>query len=134
MNAFRYRIIVEWSNEDESFIARVPALHGCAAHGDSPDEATREAWTAAAGILASLRDHGDPVPPEDVASDFSGQLRLRLPSSLHERLTRLAAAEGVSLNQELVAILAEGCGSKAPGHATPPSKGSRPTRSRRRAA
>jgi len=109
----RYRLIVEWSDEDKAFVARVPALQGCAAHGESPEEATREARIAAEGILTSMADHGDALPPEDVAVDYSGQLRLRLPSSLHERLSRLAAAEGVSLNQELVALLAEGCGASA---------------------
>ena len=110
MKPFRYRIVVEWSDEDEAFIARVPALPGCAAHGSTPEKATREAATAARGILESMRAHGDAIPPADVAADYSGQLRLRLPRSLHERLARLAAAEGVSLNQELLSLLAAGAG------------------------
>jgi hypothetical protein len=38
---FGYRIVVEWSDEDEAFAARVPALAGCAAHGPSAEDATR---------------------------------------------------------------------------------------------
>ena len=112
MKPFRYRIVVEWSDEDAAFIGRVPALSGCAAHGETPDQAAREVQIAAEGIVTSLRAHGDAVPTEDIAADFSGQLRLRLPSSLHAKLARLAAADGVSLNHELVALLAEGCGGK----------------------
>jgi predicted RNase H-like HicB family nuclease len=112
VNPFRYRIIVEWSDEDKAFVGRVPAFPFCSAHGGTPEEAAREATEAAEGILESLKAHGEPTPPEDVAADYSGQLRLRMPSSLHEKLSRLAAAEGVSLNQELVSVLAEHCGRK----------------------
>ncbi len=107
---FEYRIVVEWSAEDEAFVARVPALPGCVAHGTTPERATREAINAARAILESMRAHGQPLPLKDVTSRHSGQLRLRLPRSLHERLSRLAALDGVSLNQELVALLAEGAG------------------------
>jgi predicted RNase H-like HicB family nuclease len=103
---FRYRIVVEWSDEDSCFVARVPALPGCAAHGKTIEAAAREARRAATGMLAILRKDGDPLPPEDVVADYSGQIRLRLPRSLHHQLARLAQAEGVSLNQMMVTILA----------------------------
>jgi predicted RNase H-like HicB family nuclease len=51
---FNYRVVVEWSAEDDAFIARVPALHGGAAHGRTPESATREAVVAARGIPASM--------------------------------------------------------------------------------
>jgi antitoxin HicB len=107
---FRYRIVVEWSDEDEAFVARLPALPGCAAHGNTAEAATREARIAAQAMLEVMRESGDPLPAEDTTASYSGQLRLRLPRSLHERLTRLATVEGVSLNQELVSLLAEGAG------------------------
>ena len=109
--AFGYRVVVEWSEEDGAFIGRVPALPGCAAHGATAEAATREAVSAARGILESMRDHGDALPLEDVTTGLSGQLRLRLPRSLHEHLTRLAALDNVSLNQEMVSLLASGAGS-----------------------
>jgi len=121
---FSYRVVVEWSGEDAAFVARVPALAGCAAHGRTPESATREAVVAARGILESMRAHGDPIPAPDVTSGRSGQLRLRLPRSLHERLSRMATIDGVSLNQELVALLASSAGARAeaPGR---PSRQSR---------
>jgi predicted RNase H-like HicB family nuclease len=109
---FGYRVVVEWSDEDRAFVARVPALPGCAAHGRSPEQATREAVVAARGIVDAMRAHKDPIPPADVISGHSGQLRLRLPRSLHQRLAHLAALDGVSLNQEMVALLAAGAGEK----------------------
>ncbi len=110
---FNYRVVVEWSAEDDAFVARVPALSGCAAHGRTPEAATGEAVIAARGIIESMRAHGDALPLSDITTGHSGQLRLRLPRSLHERLSRMAALDGVSLNQELVALLASSAGTKA---------------------
>ncbi len=61
-----YRIVTEWSTEDGAFVSRVPAFGpGCAAHGDSAEEAEREARIAVAGILEVMAEHGDPAPATD---------------------------------------------------------------------
>jgi antitoxin HicB len=120
---FNYRVVVEWSAEDDAFVARVPALPGCAAHGRTPESATREAVIAARGIIESMRAHGDALPMSDLAAGYSGQLRLRLPRSLHERLSRMAALDGVSLNQELVALLASSAGARSETAPRRPRKG-----------
>jgi plasmid maintenance system antidote protein VapI len=44
------------------------------------------------------------------AKAASGRLLLRLPVSLHRRVTQAASAEGVSLNQLLLSYIAEGIG------------------------
>jgi predicted RNase H-like HicB family nuclease len=105
MDPFRYRIVVEWSDEDARFLARVPALPGCVAHGKTEALAAREARKAAEAMLAVLAEDGDAAPPIDTAADFSGQTRLRLPRSLHAQLSRVASAEGVSLNSLLLTRL-----------------------------
>ena len=118
MAPFPYRVLVEFSAEDAAYVARVPAFEGLAAHGETPEGATHEARVAADGMISSLRDHGRPVPEPDSAADFSGQLRLRLPRTVHARLSKLAAAEDVSLNNLLLAIISEGLGKRAPRVAT----------------
>jgi predicted RNase H-like HicB family nuclease len=133
MRPFRYRIVVEWSDEDRAFVARVPALPGCAAHGHTAEAAARGARRAAEAMLAVLREDNDPPPPEDATADYSGQLRVRLPRSLHERLSRLATAEGVSLNQEMVMLLAEGCGVREISRATRRARPTTRPRARARA-
>lgn len=105
MQPFPYRILVEWSAPDEAYVARVPALPGCAAHGDTEAEAAHEARTAADAILAAMRDHQRPLPPPDAVSDYSGNIRLRLPRTLHAELARRADIEGVSLNALMVSML-----------------------------
>lgn len=112
MEAFRYRIVTEWSDEDGAFIARVPALAGCAAHGATPEAAAKEAREAALGILESMHAHSDTPPPEDASADYSGQLRLRLPKSLHERISLLASAEELSINSLLVSMISEAVGQR----------------------
>ena len=33
---YKYEVIIYWSNEDNAFIAEVPELPGCMAHGETP--------------------------------------------------------------------------------------------------
>jgi antitoxin HicB len=121
----RYRILVEWSDEDQTFIARVPALPGCLAHGPSAEKATHEAEVAAGLILDVMREDGRQLPPEDAMADYSGQLRLRLPKSLHEAVSQIATAEGVSINTLMLSLIAEGCGRRTPRAFEARSKGGR---------
>lgn len=57
-----YHINMFWSTEDECWVADIPDLKFCSAHGDSPEEALREVITAKQAWLASRREHGDPIP------------------------------------------------------------------------
>lgn len=59
---YRYEIIIYWSNEDGAFIAEVPELPGCTAHGDSPEGALKNAQEAIQLWIDTAREFGDPVP------------------------------------------------------------------------
>lgn len=59
----RYAISVLWSDEDRCWIATAPDLKHCSAHGDTPAEAVAELETAIEGVLQTMREHGDPIPP-----------------------------------------------------------------------
>jgi predicted RNase H-like HicB family nuclease len=58
----KYEIIIYWSNEDEAFVAEVPELAGCMAHGKAPEEALRNAQDAIGLWIDTAREFGDPVP------------------------------------------------------------------------
>ena len=107
---FKYRVLVGWSDEDDAYVARVPALPGCGAHGSSVAEAAAEVREAAGSMLAAMIESGDPLPAPEEMPTHSGNIRLRLPRSLHAQLEARAEIEGVSLNQLMVALLAEGAG------------------------
>lgn len=54
---FPHQINVQWSDEDGVFIARVPALGpAVAAHGDTAEEAVREAIVAATAVIESIAE------------------------------------------------------------------------------
>ncbi len=59
---FKYQIILYWSNEDEVFIAEVPELPGCMAHGDTQEEALRNVNDATGLWVDTARECGNPVP------------------------------------------------------------------------
>lgn len=62
MNAYKYELIVYWSAEDTVFVADVPELPGCVAHGPTPAEAVAQAQEAIALWIDTARADGRAVP------------------------------------------------------------------------
>lgn len=58
----RYEIIIFWSGEDEAFIAEVPELPGCMAHGATQEDALANAKQAMQLWIDTAREFGDPIP------------------------------------------------------------------------
>lgn len=59
---YKYETIIYWSDEDAVFVAEVPELPGCIAHGDSQLEALASANDAIQLWLDTASEFGDPVP------------------------------------------------------------------------
>jgi predicted RNase H-like HicB family nuclease len=59
---YRYEIILYWSAEDEAFIAEVPELPGCMAHGESQDDALRHVQDAMAAWIEVAQEIGRSIP------------------------------------------------------------------------
>jgi len=57
-----YEIIIYWSNEDEVFVAEVPELPGCIAHGDTEELALQNIKEAIQLWIDTAREFGEPVP------------------------------------------------------------------------
>jgi predicted RNase H-like HicB family nuclease len=51
-----------WSNEDQAFVAEVPELPGCMAHGNSYEEALANAKEAIQLWIDTARELGDHIP------------------------------------------------------------------------
>ena len=58
----RYEVIILWSDRDDSYIAEVPELPGCMAHGESHEEALKNAKEATNLWISAAKDFGDPIP------------------------------------------------------------------------
>ncbi len=106
-----YAIVVEPLDEADGggWLATVPALPGCLGDGETRAEALTDALAAIEEWKDAARQLGREVPGPAAL----GQWRQRVPRTLHDKLRRLAAAEGVSLNQLVVSLLAEAVGRRA---------------------
>ena len=58
----KYEIILYWSEEDESFIAEVPELAGCAADGPTRQSALANVVIVIAEWLETARELGRAIP------------------------------------------------------------------------
>ena len=58
----KYELIIYWSEADEAFIAEVPELPGCAAHGSTYAEALKNIQDAMELWIDTAKEFGDPIP------------------------------------------------------------------------
>jgi predicted RNase H-like HicB family nuclease len=58
----KFETIIYWSEEDQAFVAEVPELPGCMAHGASQDEALVNAKEAMQLWIDTAIEFGDPIP------------------------------------------------------------------------
>ncbi len=57
-----YEVIIYWSEEDSAFIAEVPELAGCMAHGRTQEQALSNVQDAMSLWLETAKEFGDPIP------------------------------------------------------------------------
>lgn len=101
----KYTYRIEWSEEDQVFIARCLEFPGLAAHGDSSENALKEIKTVVTESVKWLEDDGKSVPEPLGMKKFKGQLSLRVPPEVHRKLAIKSAEEGVSVNQYILSRL-----------------------------
>jgi len=58
----KYEIIIYWSDEDRAFIAEVPELPGCIAHGSTQEASLANAKKAIRLWIQTAKEFGDPIP------------------------------------------------------------------------
>jgi len=58
----KYEMIIYWSEEDQAFVAEVPELPGCAADGQTYQEALANAEVVTQEWLDTARELGRPIP------------------------------------------------------------------------
>ncbi|MGD0908967.1 MAG: type II toxin-antitoxin system HicB family antitoxin [Candidatus Acidiferrales bacterium] len=62
MSKPKYQVIIYWSEEDDTFIAEVPELPGCAADGKTYRDALRNVEGVVQEWLETARELGRPIP------------------------------------------------------------------------
>jgi len=58
----KYEILIYWSQDDQEFIAEVPELPGCMAHGPTQEKALANIRKAMKLWIKAAKKFGDPVP------------------------------------------------------------------------
>lgn len=106
-----YTIILERHDDATApyWVARVAELPHCLIHGATPEEALHEIEEVKLDWIKSNLEDGLTIP-EPTPQKYSGQVRLRMPPSLHQYLAYRASIEDVSLNQYMVAALSRAVG------------------------
>jgi predicted RNase H-like HicB family nuclease len=59
---FKYETIIFWSDEDQAYLADVPELPGCMAHGETYESALANAKDAIQLWLDTAEEFGDLIP------------------------------------------------------------------------
>lgn len=103
----KHSVMINWSEQDQVFIATVPEIENLNAFGSTPEEALRELEGAKELILKVMAEDGESIPSPTTYASSSGQLRVRMPKTLHASLAAEAYVEGVSLNTYIVNRLSE---------------------------
>lgn len=62
MKDYKYEVIIYWSADDQAFVADVPELPGCMAHGESQELALANVKEAMQLWLDTALEFGDPIP------------------------------------------------------------------------
>jgi predicted RNase H-like HicB family nuclease len=58
----KYEVIIYWSDEDQAFVAEVPELPGCSAHGPTQEGALASAQGAIQLWIDAAKEFGDRIP------------------------------------------------------------------------
>jgi predicted RNase H-like HicB family nuclease len=58
----KYEVLISWSNDDQAFIAEVPELPGCIAHGSTSNEALLNCQEAIDLWLNTAKEFGREIP------------------------------------------------------------------------
>ncbi len=62
MSSYKYEIIIYWSQQDQAYIAEVPELAGCAADGETYQEALTNVEVVIGEWIETAQLKGRPIP------------------------------------------------------------------------
>ncbi len=89
----RYIKVVEWSDEDNCFIGRIPGLIDGGIHGNDEEKVYKELCQVAEEAVELYNELGHPLPPPTANKKNSGKLQF---------LTCLGKIQKSSQNQKIV--------------------------------
>ena len=106
----RYLKIVEWSEEDQCYVGRVPGLALGGVHGKDEQAVYVELCNVVDEWIAIYGEEGSPLPNATAGKQYSGKFNLRVGEQLHEQLAIESMKIGESLNSYCVRVLKDEVG------------------------
>ena len=103
--ALPYRLEIVEDQEEGGYVVSYPDLPGCITCGDTIEEAMNNAKDAEKAWIEAALEEGMEINEPDSIEDYSGQVKLRIPKTLHRTLALRARKEGISMNQYCVYLL-----------------------------
>ena len=96
-----YNIVIRHIKDNSGvyYFATVQELDGCMSDGATLEEAYANVRDAMEGWIETKLEAGLSIPEPIDTDKYSGRFVVRLPRTLHRRLSMEAEKEGVSLNQ-----------------------------------
>ena len=112
LDQYRFTVRPMTDEEGTGYLIEFPDVPLCMSDGATVEEAIVNGRDALKCCLLTMKEFGDPIPKPGSSGVASGQFRLRIPKTVHARLTSRAEQEGVSLNTLVTAMIAEGLGKR----------------------
>lgn len=98
----KYGFRVEWSEEDNEYLGLCTELPSLSWVAKTAEAALRGIRGVVKEAVRDMLASGEPVPEPFATRRYTGELRVRLPPSLHKRLAMEAAERNRSLNRLIV--------------------------------
>ena len=83
--AMPYRMEIVEDSDEGGFVASYPDLPGCISCGETVEAAAANAQDAKHAWLEAAMEDGIAIREPDSLDDYSGQVKLRIPKSLHSQ-------------------------------------------------
>lgn len=101
----QYLRVVEWSDEDNCYVGRVPGLAFGGVHGKNEQKVYEKLSALVDEWIEIHENEGAPLPPATAGKEYSGKFNLRVGSALHERLAIESLKADESLNSYCKKVL-----------------------------
>ncbi len=106
----QYLRVVEWSEEDQCYIGRVPGLALGGVHGKNEQKVYATLCALVDEWIAIYGEDDVLLPPPTAAKNYSGKFNLRVGEELHEKLAIESMKVSESLNSYCVKALKDKVG------------------------
>ena len=98
----KYSYHIAYNSEDGIYIALCAELPDLMAHGNTQEQALKEAKVAVLGALKWLKKEKKDFPKPLCLRDFSGHFRIRMSPEKHRKIAMEASLQKISMNQFII--------------------------------